>query len=179
MSRVSLFFDAAEQFWQDWVVSYDLDRQIVLASRMDESARRFRFHPFDGSARWVWRISAFITRYAAALIALGSIGILLLVFGPIFCDWWRGRQRVRRLERGEGVASDATILYQRMLAMLARRGIQKPPWLTPAEFARVLPVNEASGIVYDLTSLYNEFRFGARGEVAPQMMQLLDRLEKI
>ena len=40
MTRLSLFFDAAEQFWQDWVVSYDLDRQIVLASRMDESARR-------------------------------------------------------------------------------------------------------------------------------------------
>lgn len=179
MARLSLFFDAAEQFWQDWVVSYDLDRQIVLASRMDESARSFRFHPFDGARVWVWRTAAAITRYAPWLIALGSVAAMLLIFGPILADWWRGRQRVKRLERGEGVASDATILYQRMLTVLARRGIQKPPWLTPNEFARVLPSNEVSGVVYDLTSLYNEFRFGARREVAPQIMQLLERLEKI
>ena len=38
--------------------------------------------------------------------------------------------------------------------------------------------NDASGLVYHLTSLYNEFRFGDRREVAPEMMQLLDRLEK-
>jgi hypothetical protein len=179
MSRISLFFDAAQQFWQDWVVSYDLDRQIVLASRMDESARKLRFQPFSGFSRWIWRISAFITRYAAALIAIGSIAFLVLLFGPRLLDWWRGRQRVKRLERGEGVASDATILYERMLALLARRGIQKPPWLTPNEFARVLPDNEMSALVYNLTTYYNEFRFGSRREVAPQMMVLLDRLEKI
>ncbi len=40
LARLSLFFDAAEQFWQDWVVGYDPDRQIALASRMDESTRR-------------------------------------------------------------------------------------------------------------------------------------------
>jgi hypothetical protein len=65
-----------------------------------------------------------------------------------------------------------------MLTALARRGIQKPPWLTPAEFARVLPATEVRNVVHDLTSFYNEFRFGGRREVAPQMMQLLDRLEK-
>src|SRR5581483_7612920 len=48
MSRVSLFFDAAEQFWQDWVVSYDFDRQTALASRMDESARRLNFRMSGG-----------------------------------------------------------------------------------------------------------------------------------
>ncbi len=178
MSRVSMFFDAAQQFWQDWVVSYDLDRQIVLASRMDQSARSLRVRPFELASRWLWQTSAFITRYAAVLIAIGSIAAVVLIFGPVFAGWWRGRERFKRLERGEGVASDATVLYQRMLAVLARRGFQKPPWLTPAEFARVLPANDTAGVVADLTALYNEFRFGARGEVAPRMMQLLERLEK-
>ncbi|HLX46603.1 MAG TPA: DUF4129 domain-containing protein, partial [Bryobacteraceae bacterium] len=61
----------------------------------------------------------------------------------------------------------------------ARRGIQKPPWLTPAEFARVLPASEVRGVVQDLTTFYNEFRFGGRREVAPEMMRLLENLEKL
>ncbi|HTS76658.1 MAG TPA: DUF3488 and transglutaminase-like domain-containing protein [Bryobacteraceae bacterium] len=178
MSRMSMFFDAAQQFWQDWVVSYDLDRQIVLASRMDQSARSLHFPALAGARTWMWRISAFITRYATVLIALGCLGVVALLFGPVFADWWRGRERLRRMERGEGVASDATVLYQRMLVVLGRRGFHKPPWLTPAEFARVLPANDSRAVVNDLTSLYNEFRFGARREVAPRMMQLLERLEK-
>ncbi len=65
-----------------------------------------------------------------------------------------------------------------MLAMLARRGIQKPPWLTPAEFARVLPASEVSVVVDDLTASYNALRFGGRGDVAPRMMLLLERSKK-
>ncbi len=70
-----------------------------------------------------------------------------------------------------------------MLNVLERRGVQKPPWLTPNEFAgggvrRVQPP-EIAAVVEDLTAAYNEFRFGGRSEVAPQMVQLLDRLAKL
>ena len=64
-----------------------------------------------------------------------------------------------------------------MLAVLAQRGFQKPPWLTPMEFARVLPSSEMAVVVEDLTSAYNAFRFGGRRDVAPQMLRLLERLE--
>ena len=66
-----------------------------------------------------------------------------------------------------------------MLDVLARRGIQKPPWLTPAEFARVVPGAEANAMVEDLTGFYNQLRFGGRRDVAPRMMQLLEQLEKM
>jgi hypothetical protein len=66
-----------------------------------------------------------------------------------------------------------------MLGALARRGIHKPPWLTPAEFARVLPASEVSRTVDHLTVFYNELRFGGRGDVAPRMMHLLEQLEKM
>jgi hypothetical protein len=87
--------------------------------------------------------------------------------------------RVRRMKRGEGQASDATLLYQRMLRLLERRGIQKPPWLTPSEFARVLPPTALSPLVDDLTSAYVEFRFGGKRDAAPRMVRLLDQLEKM
>ena len=179
MARLSLFFDAAEQFWQDWVVSYDLDRQIVLASRMDESARHLRFRWFDDVRSWIRDAARAGSVYVSAAVVLLALALLALFGGPPLAAWWRGRLRVRRLARGEGEASDATLLYRRMLAVLARRGIQKPPWLTPTEFARVLPASEVRGVVHDLTAFYNEFRFGGRRDVAPQMMRLLENLEKL
>ena len=178
MARLSLFFDAAEQFWQDWVVSYDLDRQIVLASRMDER-RAPSAVPLVSCADWLERALGAISPYAPVVGFGGALLILSFIFGRHVMVWWSGRMRVRRLVRGEGQASDATLLYQRMLRMLARRGFQKPPWLTPGEFARVLPATEVGGLVHDLTAFYNEFRFGGKREVAPRMMELLDRLEKM
>ena len=176
MARMSLFFDAAEQFWQDWVVSYDLDRQIVLASRMDEGARRLRFH--WGMREWWEHTLSMVSPWSPVVGFGGAVGLLSFVFGKQAMGWWKRRLRVKRIARGEGEASDATLLYERMLGTLARRGIQKPPWLTPGEFARVLPANEVRGLVHDLTAFYNEFRFGGRSDVAPRMMELLERLEK-
>jgi len=179
MARVSLFFDAAEQFWQDWVVSYDLDRQIVLAARMDESARKLRVGWFADFGQRLKASARSGARYAPWVLIVAGIAVLIAMYGREIWMWWRARVRTRRMARGQGVASDATLLYSRMLRLLARRGIQKPPWLTPGEFARVLPASEVRGVVSELTACYNEFRFGGRTEVAPQMMQLLDRLEKM
>jgi hypothetical protein len=112
----------------------------------------------------------------AVLIFVAMIGVL---FGPGGVRGFRAAMRVRRLKRGVGEASDATLLYQRMLSLLERRGIQKPPWLTPSEFARVLPSTELTPLVEDLTSAYVEFRFGGKCEAAPRMVQLLDQMEKM
>jgi hypothetical protein len=179
MARTALFFDAAEQFWQDWILSYDLERQSTLASRALQSGRGAKLQWMDTAAGWfslAARSSAGYAPAAALLIFVAIIGVLL---GPGASRWLRAAIRVRRLKRGEGEASDATLLYQRMLALLERRGIQKPPWLTPNEFARVLPATDLSPLVDDLTSAYVEFRFGGKRDAAPRMVQLLDQLEKM
>jgi transglutaminase-like putative cysteine protease len=178
-ARLALFLDAAEQFWQDWVVSYDLDRQVVLAARMDESARRLRVGWFGDFGKRLKESARAGAKYAPWIVVLAGLAVLLAIYGRDIWAWWRGRVRTRRMARGQGVASDATLLYARMLRLLAKRGIQKPPWLTPGEFARVLPASEMRGVVGELTVFYNEFRFGGRTEVAPQMMRLLERLEKM
>jgi hypothetical protein len=183
MTRVSLFFDAAEQFWQDWILSYDLNRQIALASRVQQSSRGAKLHWIERTAAWLadaGRASAqWSAGYAPAAALAMFIAIAAVLFGPAALRGWRGAMRVRRLKRGEGEASDATLLYQRMLGLLERRGIQKPPWLTPSEFARVLPPTAVSPLVEDLTSAYVEFRFGGKRDAAPRMVQLLDQLEKM
>jgi hypothetical protein len=176
-SKASLFFDAADQFWHDWVVGYDFDHQLFLASRMQAGGRRVRFAWMDDAGRWFdagvragrsWVIQFVI----AGLFLLGA-----LLYGPAWSRWAHGRLRLRRARRGEAHPSDATLLYQSMLELLEHRGFQKPPWLTPTEFARALPASELAVMVDDLTAAYNQVRFGNRRDAAPRMVRTLRRIE--
>ncbi len=104
---------------------------------------------------------------------------LAVLYGPALLRKIRADLRVRKAQRGDAQAGDAVLLYERMLRALERHGLQKPPWLTPLEFARVLPSSELAMLVEDLTGAYNEFRFGGRRDAAPRMVRLLHRIEAI
>ncbi|MBZ5677455.1 MAG: DUF3488 and transglutaminase-like domain-containing protein [Acidobacteriia bacterium] len=178
-TRAGLVVDAADQFWQDWVVGYDFERQIMLAARMQESGRNFRFPWFgDAAAQMETGVRAART-YVVEILAAFTMAALAILYGPTLWRKLRADLRVRRAQRGDAQASDATLLYERMLRVLERRGLQKPPWLTPAEFARVLPTSELSMLVEDLTGAYNQFRFGGRRDAAPRMVHLLRRIETL
>lgn len=179
-TRLGFYTDAAEVFWNDWVLNYTLDRQLLLASRMGESGRYMGFNWFDGHVPSMSQGWAGVRAWArnnrwilVCVVALALIGSVILAGR----DRWNTRRRMLKVQRGEAQASDATLLYQRLLAVLKRRGIEKPPWLTPCEFARVLQEPELSLVVEDLTAAYNELRFGGRTEAAPRMIQLLECLE--
>jgi transglutaminase-like putative cysteine protease len=181
-SRAGLVLDAADQFWQDWVVGYDFERQITLAARMQESGRHFRFAWLSelGDAAGGIETGARAARvYVVQILIMFALAAVAILYGPSLLRKLRADLRVRRAQRGEALASDATLLYERMLRALERRGLQKPPWLTPAEFARVLPASELAMLVEDLTGAYNEFRFGGRRDAAPRMVRLLMRIETL
>jgi len=178
-TRAGLVLDAADQFWQDWVVGYDFERQVTLAARMQESGRNFRFPWFGDTAAQMETGVQAIRAYAIEILGLLVLAALAIFYGPTLLHKLRADLRVRRAQRGEALASDATLLYERMLHVLERRGLQKPPWLTPAEFARVLPASELAMLVEDLTGAYNQFRFGGRRDAAPRMVRLLRRIETL
>jgi len=182
-TRLGFYTDAAEVFWQDWVVNYNLDRQLQLATRMGQSSRNVGLNWFDrlGLAvpRWWNALLDFAKRYGLWLSSLGALALLAGLFGKDGLRWWRARQRVLKVQRGEAQASDATLLYHRMLKVLKRRGVEKPAWLTPCEFARVLEEPEVAALVEDLTSAYNELRFGGRAQAAGRMVVLLEKLEAV
>ena len=60
---------------------------------------------------------------------------------------------------------------------LKRRGIEKPPWLTPMEFARVLPEPDLSILVEEFTAAYNALRFGGNPDDAGRIVRILVELE--
>ncbi len=181
-AKAALYLDAAETFWKDWVVSYDLNRQGTLADSMEQGARRMGIRWFDSFATWAteWRADTGrwlrSSGWRVGIAGLCLVPVLLLI-RPV----WRMlhvRRRVRRVRRGRAQTGDATLLYARMLHILRRRGYQKPPWLTPREFASTLPPGPARELVGEFTLAYNAVRFGGRIETAPHLSLLLDQLER-
>jgi len=181
-SRVSLYLDAAETFWQEWVLDYNLDRQNILAYRMEESGRRLSLRRLDGFAVWIKQArgtaGAWLAARAWQLAAGAAVALLAALAGPGLWRWLRVRRRVHRVRRGKVTASDATLLYERTLGIMRARGFEKPAWVTPNEFVRLLPASEISALAGQLTAAYNELRFGGRLEAAARMMRLLERLER-
>jgi protein-glutamine gamma-glutamyltransferase len=176
-TRLNFYADAVDVFWQDWVLNYTLERQLELASRVGESSRHVGWNWAD-TTRW-WKSWHWDWLKDFAFVLLGA-GALLMLGKTLRRDgwrWWITRRRMRKVQRGQGDPSDATLLYQRMLKALRKRGIEKPAWLTPCEFAQVLQEPELSLLVEDFTSAYNELRFGGNSEAAGRIFVLLERLE--
>jgi transglutaminase-like putative cysteine protease/uncharacterized protein YggT (Ycf19 family) len=179
LTRFSLYVDAAQTFWRDWVVSYDVNRQGTLADRMEQGARRAGIRWFDlltgvrtaGLGRGA-------ARFGPAVALLLTVGAGFWLLGPRLWRVVRIERRVRRARRGRARAGDATLLYQRMLHLLQHRGYQKPPWFTPAEFAASLPPTGLGPAVAEFTATYNAWRFGGRTDLAPRLSGLLDELER-
>jgi transglutaminase-like putative cysteine protease len=176
-TRLSFYADAVDVFWQDWVLNYNLERQLQLASRVGESGRHIGFNWTEGPRFWSGRDWSRLRNFGFVLLGALALAFLGKFLRRDGWRWWTTRQRLLKVQRGHGRASDATLLYQRMLKALRRRGIEKPAWLTPCEFARVLQEPELSLLVEDFTSAYNELRFGGNTEAAGRIFVLLERLE--
>jgi transglutaminase-like putative cysteine protease len=181
-SRLLLYADAAQTFWEDWILGYDFDRQWSLVGKAARSRHAWSFDWWDVLARRAGTtgadLASALRRYWRP--ALAGIGCGLLVALAV----WGGlrklvlRRRVERLMRGEAAASDATLLYRKLLNLLAERGYEKPRWLTPAEFAQVLPENETGRLARQFTTAYNRLRFGQEPGAAPRLVELLAELER-
>jgi hypothetical protein len=182
MTRLGLYLDAAETFWQEWVVSYDISRQGTLADRLEQGARSLGIRWFDSLSgldrNWHLRVATWFRRYGAGIPIVLAMGALIWVLGPRLVRLLRIRSRVERVRRGQATVGDATLLYERMLDLLKRRGYQKPVWFTPTEFAESLPPGQMGTAVTEFTVQYNALRFGRRTEVAPRLSMLLDDLER-
>lgn len=182
-SRLAMYADAADTFWQDWVVSYDLGQQLSLAAQMEQSSRRFSLvwttRLRDSVRRVADTAEGFAIHYGAAGLAVCGLGLAAWWLGPGIGRFARERLRLKRVRMGQGRVSDASLMYSRMLGVVRRHGYEKPPWYTPGEFAGSLPDGELGTLVRGFTQAYQELRFGGRLESAPQLPLLLDQMESL
>lgn len=177
LSRLNMYLDAADHAWQEWVVSYDLTHQVAMAARF-EAALQSLGRPNPASNRdWTLRVANAAKTWGAVIPAVVLITGTLVFFGPRYWREWRARASLRQIIRSGGSPSDAGILYERMLGVLARRGFRKPPWFTPIEFARHLPAEENAQVA-EFTEVYNSARFGGDRSAASRLAELLQQLER-
>ena len=117
-----------------------------------------------------------------AKMGLISTGILIVIaiglwsLLPSIIEAIRRRLHLHRIRQGGAGASDAALLYLRMLAILRKRGFEKPSWLTPTEFARVIPESRTASLVQEFTGLYQQLRYGGTSTPGERMLVLLDEL---
>ena len=163
------------------MLAYDIERQLSLAANVEQGGRSLHMRWLDGtidkwslSFRRGWNTAKVEAPRAVAVIVALVAAVILL---PLAWRGWRDRMRVARVRRGNASASDATLLYNRMLQLLRRKGIEKPAWLTPQEFAQVVPDPQASALLREFTTVYNDLRFGNRQDAAPRLVALLQQLE--
>jgi transglutaminase-like putative cysteine protease len=181
VARLNLYLDAAQTFWQQWVVGYDAGQQGSLADRLEQGVRRMGLSWIDSAvtagAGWNTRSMAWARQNGLRAAIVVAAGFCLWALGPPLLRLFRMRQRVERVRRGEASVADATLLYDRMLRIVKRHGYQKPAWFTPAEFAASMSGSPLAAPVREFTSAYNALRFGGRTDVAPRLSTLLDDLE--
>ena len=182
MSKLNLYLDAAGAFWQEWVVGYDPHRQGTLAGRLQTSAGYLGLRWFSRAWRFTVSVASTVAPWFSGMAfwvaAIFAACVLAWFVSPAALRIVRHRLRLARVRRGEVSAQDASILYRRMLLAAKRRGYEKPPWFTPAEFASSLPGDAFGAAVCEFTAAYNALRFGGVGE-GPRLPTLLERLEKI
>ncbi|MCS7042886.1 MAG: DUF3488 and transglutaminase-like domain-containing protein [Bryobacteraceae bacterium] len=182
LDRLSFWSDALSIFWQEWVLGYDLDRQLSLAMQVEQSRRRL------GWSQW----SAFWRRLrgtaggqppeplawaAAALLALACLAAWWR--RQSLQRWWRMVAGCRKLRQGAATPHDAALVYERMLARLRALGFEKTPWMTPAEFAACLPEGEPGESVRGFTACYHQLRYGAKPGAAVELARWMDRIESL
>ena len=186
LGRMALYIDAFEAFWEEWVINYDFFHQVTLARQLERTSRqlrgdsrnylRDRYRSLVASLRGHTESLLQNRLLLAAVVTLVSVGIVTLYarFGIFtLLGEWNLRRRARM---GKVRPRDATLLYQRLLRVFARRGIRRAPAQTPNEFAESVP-EPARPLVRDFTRLYLETRFGRLTAAIPQMTALLTQIQ--
>ena len=186
LHRLSLYLDAAREFWREWVINYDfLHQQNLTISAMvkgrtyGDSVRlwtRRKYLSLLSRARHTYERGKDSSPKDVGIVVL-ALGSLLLVFriGAIARHWREGRL-AKNPERAPDQA--ASIWYARLLKKLSHRGWHKSPTQTPAEFVAMIDDPVLRAAVEQFTRRYENARFGRSVEDAQRLPELYEAITR-
>ena len=171
--QLGKYAEALELIWFQYVVGYDKQEQRSLATSLHNQLFDYRRSLARiASATWKW-----ISSHSRAIALTGfsvAAALLLLV----------GVRRVRRFGWRRGLSlsprqtnpdASTVVFYERLLRILARRGVQRDPSQTPLEFASGLDLGDA----ITLTGAYNRVRFGGELLSESELREIEDVLSRL
>jgi protein-glutamine gamma-glutamyltransferase len=153
-AQLGKYAEALELIWFQYVVGYDRQEQRSLATSLHNKFFDYQRSIAEGFAVIKKKLPS--TVRPAILVALSIVTLLLLLLvvrRMRLLGWRQGLSIARRKAVAESSAID---FYQRLLALLARRGMQRESYLTPLEFAGSVDLSA----VLAITQAYNRVRFG-------------------
>ncbi len=183
-SRLSLYMDAAQQLWREWIINYDFSHQMHLRAEISNKTgsaqssfrawllRKYR-QIVSLTAEWQQRLE----RLSPAEMALCCVLIGLLLALPFMPKAWRSFQRRRMLRNPElAPRTSASFWYMRMLKMMAKRGVKKTSAQTAEEFTASIPDPHMQLDVALFTEHYERARFNESVEDAQRLPELYEEM---
>jgi len=188
LGRLTLYLDAFQTFWEEWVINYDIFHQVTLARQLETTSRqvtrdsrRYFRRQYRYLVGFVRQRTDFLRQNpgpALLLLALGLLGVVALTQRKELRQWFREQRMLRHARQGRASPEDATLAYLRLLRILARSGLRKTPAQTPSEFASAVP-EPAGPLVRDFTQLYLRTRFGRLADDLPRLSALLQQIHTL
>jgi hypothetical protein len=177
-----LLLDALETYWNDWVVQYDVTRQVRLARGVQDRMWQASYRTALGwqhAQAWVRRTWLGLKQQPRETLwpVLVVLALAAGVWGAVqLRPLWKARAAAQRVAQGRGTVSDCALLYERAIRVVERRGFVRQPWQTPAEF--VAAGDAALPETFrELTTVYNLARFAHDPEAARRLPGLVRSLE--
>ena len=167
-AQLGKYAEALELFWFQYVVGYDQQEQRSLAASVSAHVNQYR--------GWLERLVAAVRRTISlhsrtiALTGFTISAVLLILFVMIRARRFGWRWALSFKKQREKTETSEVVFYQRLTALLQRRGIERNPDLTPLEFATGLGLQPA----LQITRAYNRVRFG-RQELSPVELREIER----
>ncbi|MGA8489209.1 MAG: DUF3488 and transglutaminase-like domain-containing protein [Terriglobales bacterium] len=182
--RSLLYLDALASFWREWIINYDVGHQYNLgraATRNSlewlQRARGWARRHHEALLNAARRTSRTISASPAKWGLTGAVVGLLLVLAANAGKLWRAfrsRRVAARPEKSPSLA--ATIWYERMTRMLARKGWNKAPAHTPREFLILISDEATRKSVAEFIRHYESARFGGSAEDAQRLPELFEEV---
>src|SRR6266496_421171 len=174
-AQLSKYSEALELMWFQYVVGYDKQEQHSLATSLRKELFDLRRSSTAGFAWARGVLPSAIKPILISVIALGGLIVIVFLSQRIRHFGWRRGLNVWRT--AAELESSRVDFYERLVALLEKRGIKRESYQTPLEFASLVGMNEACAI----TNAYNRVRYGEEKLSASerkQIEELLSALER-
>jgi protein-glutamine gamma-glutamyltransferase len=173
MARLGKYAEALQLIWMQYVVGYDKQEQRSLATAVHNRLFMYR-RTLGDVATEVQKTTA--ANFAVVALVGGAIALtlmIILIARRVRRFGWRRGLSLRKLQAKP--ESSAIEFYQRLLAVLARRGTKREPDLTPLEFASQIDLQPAMAI----TRAYNRVRFGGHELSSDELKEIEQTLRQL
>jgi protein-glutamine gamma-glutamyltransferase len=182
LTRLGQYMDLMQLTWNEWVISYDIAHQMVLAQNVERSSRTWKEATQSKFQRWQSKGRKWMKSWHTSLGLLIPVALVLFLVVLRFNLIAEGIRRIRlffQLRASESARNNpqlASRLYSELLRLLERRGFPRLETQTPLEFAGAVGDPRLAPPLQEFTQLYAHARFGGVPCDTTRLRLLLDQI---